>query len=86
MDPTNREFNLLAGEKPVMRFNTDGTEIDCTNDVMLRVDGLEIQNIWTFEDSQIKYNGVPQWKLVHDEVFRVGEMAQGWNLPDSVTK
>lgn len=86
MNPQSGKFQIEAGSKTVLSINQDGTEIDCRNSVVLKTFGLEIQDLWKFEDSHMKYNGVPQWKLVHDEVFKVGENAEGWSIPDAVTK
>lgn len=73
MDPKTHQLDFEAGGKSVLNINSDGSAV-------------EIQNIWKFEQSHFKYNGVPQWKLVHDELFKVGEQAEGWSIPDAVTK
>jgi hypothetical protein len=86
LNPETKNFNLYNGAKSVMGFNSDGTEINCNNDVTLKISAIEVQNLWTIGGGQLSYTGVPQWKLVHDEVFRVGQMADGWSIPDAVTQ
>ena len=86
LNPADGTLRFSSAKNTIMTFNKEGTQIDCSDNVVLKTHGLEIQNQWSFSDSQLKYNGVPQWKLVHDEVFRVGEPAEGWSIPDATTK
>lgn len=54
LNPETKNFNLYNGAKSVMRFNSDGTVIDCTDDVTLRVTALNVQNLWNIGNSLIK--------------------------------
>lgn len=86
MSPEDGSLRLANTAKEIFKISSDGQEIDCTNNVVLKTFGLEVQNLWKFEQTHLKYNGVPQWKLAHDEVFKVGEHAEGWSLPEATTK
>jgi len=86
LNPEDGSFSLSNPLKTVMTINQEGTEIDCSDNVSLHVTSLRASNLWAIEENQIKFNGVPQWKLVHDEIFRIGQHAEGWNMPDAITQ
>lgn len=86
MSPQDGSLRISNNEKTVMAINHEGTDINCTDNVRFRVSSIEVSNLWNIAGNQLNFNGVPQWKLVHDEIFRVGQHAEGWNIPDSITQ
>lgn len=86
LNPTSGEFTLANPFRSVMRISQDGQLVDMSDHILLRAYNLEIENLWAFADTQMYFNGVPQWKLTYDEVFMVGQQAEGWSLPEATSK
>jgi len=86
LNPSTGELSLSNTQRPVIRISHDGNLVDMSNGVTIQTYGLQVQNLWNFADTQLKYNGVPQWKLVYDEVFMVGQAAEGWSLPEATSR
>ena len=70
----------------MMAFNKNGTEIDCSDNINFKAYEMEINSVWKFTQGHLKFEGVPQWKLIHDEIFKYGSYAEGWSLPEATTK
>lgn len=86
LDPSTGQLTLANLYHPIMRVSQDGNLVDMSDDVTIQAYHLEVENLWSFRDTQLSYNGVPQWKMIYDEIFMVGQPAEGWSLPEATSK